>query len=301
MSLINKLIVLVLPLIPKLIVRFFSKPYIAGPHLDDAIRVVKDLNQKGMLATMDVLGESATNPRDSLEAVEEYYKVLEKIDSEKLQCNISIKPTQLGLLIDKNACYTNIRNIIQKAAEYNNFVRIDMEDSNVTQDTIDLFLKLQEEFNNVGIVIQAYMRRSLEDIKNLVKTGTNFRICKGIYIEPRNIAYKNPRIVNNNFSLLINKALSSNCYVGIATHDEFVVWESFKHIEDLNLKKENYEFQMLLGVDEYLRQILVSEGHRLRVYVPFGKHWYAYSVRRLKENPKMASYILKALFKSKHK
>lgn len=288
-----------MPLVPKFIVRIFSKPYVAGPDLADAVETVKKLNAKGMMATIDVLGERAKEKHESEEAVEEYHKALHIIEQEKLDCYVSVKPTQLGLLIDKEFCYNNLKAIVRKAKNSGNFVRIDMEDSSCTKDTIEVFLRLEQEFDNVGIVLQAYLRRSLDDVKNLSANRTNFRLCKGIYVEPREIAFRDHDIVNNNFALLVKSALKNKSYVGIATHDEQVVWQGLKVIEELSLNPEDYEFQMLLGVDEQLRDILVKQGHRLRVYVPYGKNWYAYSMRRLKENPRIAFYIIKALFKFK--
>jgi len=213
-----------------------------------------------------------------------------------LDCNVSVKPTQLGMLIDKKLCYENIEKIVQKAKGYRNFVRIDMEDSSVTSDTIDLFLQLKKEYDQVGIVIQAYLRRSIDDVSRLAPLKTNFRLCKGIYIEPREIAYKHPDIIVKNFAFLVEKTLRAGCYIGIATHDEKVVWESLRLIDRLGCKRDAFEFQMLLGVDEQLRKILVDAGYKLRVYVPYGRQWYAYSMRRLKENPKIALYIIKAFF-----
>ncbi len=296
MSLFNKLIITVMPLIPKPIVWMVSKRYVAGSRLEDSVSTVKTLNDKGMVATMDVLGESSHKKEECEEAVQEYFDVLERIDKEKLNCNISVKPTQLGMLIDTDYCYENLKKIIDKAKHYNNFVRIDMEDAGVTGKTIDIFLRLQKEYDNTGIVLQAYLRRSLDDVKQLVKTRTNFRLCKGIYVEPRKIAYKDPQTVNDNFALLIEEALGAGSYVGIATHDERVTWHGLKTIHKLNLEKNQYEFQMLLGVDEELRDILVKEGHRMRIYVPYGKQWHAYCMRRLKENPRIALYVTKALF-----
>ncbi len=296
MFLFNKLIITVMPLIPKPIVWMVSKKYVAGSKLDDAVVTVKSLNARGIRATMDVLGESSYKKEDSEEAVQEYFKALEKINKENLDCSISVKPTQLGMLIDPEYCYNNLKKIIAKAGDYNNFVRIDMEDSGVTSLTIETFLRLQKEFDNVGIVIQTYLRRSLSDVSRLVKTNTDFRLCKGIYLEPREIAYKDPQTVNDNFALLIKEALSAGSYVGIATHDEKVVWHGLKTLHELDLKKDRYEFQMLLGVDEQLRDILVKNGHPMRIYVPYGKQWYAYCMRRLKENPKIALYVTKAFF-----
>ena len=297
MSLFNKAVILFMPVVPKPIVRLFAKPYVAGDKLEHAVKTVKSLNQKGIMATMDILGESTENEPDTHAYVAEYLDVLRTIEEENLDCYISLKPTQLGLLISKNLCYSNIKTIVQEAKTHGNFVRIDMEDSDCTSDTIEIYERLRQEFENVGVVIQAYLRRSLEDVNQLCQTPANLRICKGIYIEPRDIAYKDGEIVNNNFAWLVETALAQKSYVGIATHDEKVVWHALRIIDSLGLKREEYEFQMLLGVDEQLRDILVNAGHRLRVYVPYGKQWYAYVVRRLKENPKIASYVLKALFR----
>ncbi len=296
MYLFNKLVIFFLPLIPKFIVRMVSKRYVAGPVLEDGIRVVKELNSKGICATMDVLGESVKKLEECEESIQEYFKVLDRIHEDQLDCNISVKLTQLGLLIDKEQCYQNIKRIVEKADKMKIFVRIDMEDSSVTDDTIDIFLRLHKKYKRTGIVLQAYLRRSLNDLKKLSKQKINFRLCKGIYIEPRSIAFKDPAIINYNFALLMDVAFKAGCYVGIATHDEKVVWHGLQLIHQYKLKRDEYEFQMLLGVDEELRDILVASGHRLRVYVPFGKRWYAYCVRRLRENPKIALYVIKAMF-----
>jgi proline dehydrogenase len=297
MSLFNRIVIFFMPVVPKPVVRLFSKRYVAGAKLEDAVRTVRTLNEQGILATMDVLGESTTHREETSVYVEEYLRVLRTIAEEKLDCNISLKPTQLGLQINTELCYQNVKRIVQEALKLGNFVRIDMEDSTCTTATIELYEQLRNEFPNVGIVIQSYMRRSLNDIKSLSYKPANFRICKGIYIERRKIAYKDPQTVNDNFALLIEAALTAGSYVGIATHDEKIVWHGLRLIEQLSLKRDQYEFQMLLGVDEELRDILVAAGHRLRVYVPYGKQWYAYCMRRLKENPVIAMYTLKALFK----
>ncbi len=295
MQILHHLIVRLIPLVPKPLVRIVSKPYVAGPHLKDAVVAVKDLNSQGAVCTMDVLGESAKELDECKAAVTEYLTVLDTIITENLNCNISLKPTQLGLLIDKEACYQNIRTIVEKAKSLDIFVRIDMEDVTCTSDTIALFKRFKKEFDNVGIVLQAYLRRSIADINDLIGLGTNFRLCKGIYNEPRAHAFKDPKIINQNFGYLLYKSLSASCYVGVATHDEQIVWETLELIDQLGLEHDEYEFQMLLGVEEELRKILIDEGHVLRVYVPYGVNWYAYSMRRLKENPKIAMYIIKAL------
>jgi proline dehydrogenase len=296
MYIFNKLVILFLPLIPKFIVRMISKPYVAGPALEDGVRIVKELNSKGISATMDVLGESVTKLEECEESIQEYFKVLDRIHQDKMDANISVKLTQLGLNVDQEACYKNVRRIVEKANKLKIFVRIDMEDSSVTSDTIEVFIRLNKEFKRTGIVLQAYLRRSVDDVDQLSKKKINFRICKGIYVEPRTVAFKDPKIVNANFALMMDIALKNGSYVGIATHDEKMVWHGLELIHQHRLKKDEYEFQMLLGVDEELLEILVGQGHHLRVYVPFGKRWYAYCVRRLKENPKMALYVMKALF-----
>ncbi len=296
MSLLDKMIIWSLPFVPKPIVGYFSKTYIAGPKLEHAVRVIKGLNANGLMATMDLLGEESKEAKKAHQATEEYINILETINDQKLDSNVSVKPTQMGLLIDKEMCYQHIRKIVETAQKYNNFVRIDMEDRHCTTDTIDIYLRLKEEFkNHVGTVIQAYMRRSSDDINNLIKHKANLRLCKGIYVEPREVAYKDMAIINENYKFNLEKLLASGCYVGIATHDEKLVWHALSIIEKYQLTPKQYEFQMLLGVDEKLRQIIIDSGHRLRVYVPYGQEWYAYSTRRLKENPKMAGYVFKQI------
>jgi proline dehydrogenase len=296
MSLVNKFFVIILPLVPKIIIGFFSKKYIAGPTLDHAIKRIKDLNKRGIMATIDILGEEIDQKADALQVVQEYKDVLAAIKKHQLDSNISVKPTHLGLKIDKIFCLENMRAIVKEAEKYQNFVRIDMEDHTCTSDTLEMYLSLKKEFENVGVVIQSYLRRTMDDIRVLVNHGANLRLCKGIYLEPKSLAYKDPAIVNMNFNYALEKLLSTSCYVGIATHDEKLLWFALSLIDKLNLKKEAYEFQMLLGVTEDLRDLLVKGGHRMRIYVPFGEHWYAYSMRRLKENPNVAVSIFKNIF-----
>jgi proline dehydrogenase len=285
-----------LPVAPKFLVHIFAKKYIAGSWLTDAIKVIRDLNTRGMCTTIDLLGEEIKNRSEALQVLASYKEVVAAIDQHKLDSNISIKPTHLGLKIDKEFCYNNIRELILVAQKFGNFVRIDMEDHTCTSDTIEIYLRLHKEFSNVGVVIQAYLRRTGDDINLLAQQRTNIRLCKGIYVESRQIAYKDPRIINYNFTYCLEKLLTAGCYVGIATHDEKLVWQALTLIEKFKLDKNKYEFQMLLGVDEQLRDIIVSAGHRLRVYVPFGEKWYAYSTRRLKENPNIAGYVIKNIF-----
>ncbi|RLD13894.1 proline dehydrogenase [candidate division KSB1 bacterium] len=297
MGFFDKLVVWSIPFVPKPIVGFFSKKYIAGSKLEDAVRKVQELNKQGMMATLDLLGEESQSKEKAEEAVAEYFKMLEIIDEYKLDSNISIKPTQMGLFIDKEYCFQNVEKIVREAKKYNNFVRIDMEDHTATSDTIEFYLRLKEKYGkHVGTVIQAYLRRTSADINGLLEHKANLRLCKGIYVEPRAIAYKDMSIINENYKFNLKKLLSNDCYVGIATHDEKLVWYALSLIEEQQLKHEKYEFQMLLGVDEELRKIIIDGGHRLRVYVPYGKDWYPYSVRRLKENPKMAGYVFRNIF-----
>jgi len=295
MNIINKLVVLLIPIVPKFIVQFFSKKYIAGAKVEEAVKVIKDLNAKGIMATVDVLGEEIKEKSESEEALQQYLEVLKIIDEENLDSNISVKPTHMGLKLDKEFCYNNLKTLVQEAKKYNNFVRIDMEDNTCTDDTLEIYLRLKKEFENVGTVLQSYMRRNVSDVNNLIPHKANLRLCKGIYIEPKDVAYKDKDIVNYNYMYCLDKLLTNKCYVGIATHDEKLVWSALSIIDKLGLNKDEYEFQMLLGVTEELRDIIVKSGHRLRVYVPFGEQWHAYSTRRLKENPNMAGYIIKSI------
>jgi proline dehydrogenase len=297
MPVLNKLIVNVLPLIPKSIVGQVAKRYIAGTTLSDGIRVVKDLNANGMLTTMDLLGEDVNDDREATQVKTNILPILRAIKENGLRSNMSIKPTQLGLKINKDLCYRNIREIISEASSLGNFVRIDMEDATTTDDTLDLYRRLRKEgFTNMGVVIQAYMRRSESDVRALVKEGTNFRLCKGIYNESPQIAYKGRQEIRDNYVKLLRMMVEGGSYVGIATHDDFLIDAATSLIQNVNLDKNKYEFQMLLGVRESRRDQIVKDGHRLRVYVPYGEQWYAYSTRRLKENPMMAWYITKAIF-----
>ncbi|HTP13191.1 MAG TPA: proline dehydrogenase family protein [Bacteroidota bacterium] len=297
MPILNKIIVNVLPLIPKPIVGQVAKRYIAGTKLPDGVRVVKDLNARGMMTTMDLLGEDVKDAGEATQVKTNILPILRAIKENGLKSNISIKPTQLGLKIDKELCYRNIREIITEASSLGNFVRIDMEDATTTDDTLDLYRRLRKEgITNTGVVIQAYMRRSESDVAALVKEGANFRLCKGIYNESPEIAYKGKQEIRDNYLKLLRMMVEGGSYVGIATHDDYLIDRAISLVQNAGLEKNKYEFQMLLGVRENRRDQIVKEGHRLRVYVPYGEQWYAYSTRRLKENPLMAWYITKAIF-----
>lgn len=297
MEFINKAIVQFVKLLPESVVFLFAKKYIAGVELSDAVRVTKELNAKGILTTIDVLGESVTDEKEAIAAKDEVLRVLDTIEKEKLNANVSIKPTQFGLAFANELSHKLIEEIIAKAKEYNNFVRIDMEDSSVTQLTIDLFKEMLKKYGNVGIVLQAYMRRTLDDVRDLNPLGTNYRLCKGIYIEPEEIAFKDREEVRKNYLEALELMLDNGNYVGIATHDEYLINKAYEMIKEKGIAKDKFEFQMLYGVTEHLRDKINADGYKIRIYVPFGEHWYPYSIRRLQENPNMAWYITKSLFK----
>lgn len=293
MSAIDHLIARSLPLVPRPIVRAVSRRYIAGETLEEAVRVLRSLNGRGFMATLDVLGEEVRSRPPAEEAVREYRRALRTLGEQGLDANISVKLTQLGLKLDTAYCMDNVRLLAQEAREAGNFVRIDMEDSSCTDATLELYRALRlEGFDNIGVVLQACLRRSLSDARALPE-GANVRLCKGIYVEPRALAWRDRDIVRRNFVRLLEEMLDRGCYVGIATHDELLVWEAFRVLERGRVAREACEFQMLLGVDEELRGLIRASGHRLRVYVPYGSRWYAYSLRRLKENPRIARYVLR--------
>lgn len=297
MRLLNRLIVGVMPFVPKPIVRKVSARYVAGEDLSDAVATIRGLNELGACATLDVLGEFVSTQEEATRAADEYIEALDAIVESKIDSNVSVKLTHMGLLLDEEFCYQNVRRIVEAARERGNFVRIDMEDSPVTTATLDIYRRLREDFDNVGFVIQAYLRRSLADLVSMRELRPSVRVCKGIYVEPRAIAYKQRDVIVNNFALLVEELLTHDAYVGIATHDEHVVWEALRLLHQHQVPKDRYEFQMLLGVDNELRDILLGEGHKVRIYIPFGKAWYAYSMRRLKENPTIAWYVTKNMFR----
>ncbi len=294
-SLFDRLVVGTLPFVPKTVVHRFARRYVAGESLDDAVRTVRELAAEGAMATIDVLGESVTRREQTEETRDEYLRVLDTIVANGLPANVSVKPTAVGLSIDPQLVRENCRAICRKAAESGTFIRLDMEDSPFTDRTLQLALELKEEFGHVGVVVQAYMRRTLSDMDRLVGAGMNVRICKGIYVEPRELAYKDRQVVIENYAAIVDKHLTAGCYAGIATHDEACVQKALATIDRLKLTPDRYEFQMLLGVDPLLRRTILAAGHRLRVYVPYGRDWYAYSLRRLKENPSIARHTVRMI------
>ncbi len=298
----NRTIANILPHLPKKLIWLFSKRYIAGETIDDGIRAAKKLNSEGILVTIDLLGEFITNLTQAEENKNKYLEIIERFSSDTFEGNFSLKPTMFGLLIDEEVCYHHIREIVAKAAEKDNFVRVDMEDSQCVDTELKIFKKLKTEFSShVGLVVQAYLRRTLNDISNLNNLPVNghplnFRICKGIYVEPEHIAFKGYQEVRDHFMEDLEFMFKNNIYAAIATHDKYLVQESYRMIEKHEVPRDKYEFQMLFGVTPDLRKSIIKKGHRMRVYVPFGDEWFGYSTRRLKENPKMANHIIKAIF-----
>ncbi len=296
MSLFSRLVVITLPLVPKFVVGRVAARYVAGETRDEAFRTVRELNARGAMATLDVLGEEVTAREKAEAAVEEYIRLFEEIDRDQVDSNVSIKLTLLGLKIDQEFCRENVERIAEAAQRFGNFVRLDMEDHTCTDATLEIYHQLQPRFGNLGVVFQSYMRRTLSDIESLTEGSGNVRLCKGIYVEPRRIAWKGFESVRHNFIAALEKMITQGVYAAIATHDEFLVGAAIALLDKHQLPRDRYEFQMLLGVDEELREILLAGGHRLRVYVPYGKDWYPYSIRRLRENPEIARHVIRQFF-----
>ncbi len=298
----NKLLANVLPYMPKKLIWIFSKRYIAGETIDDGLKVSHELNRQGIEVTVDLLGEFISTIEQAEENKNKYIDIIERFTSEGIIGNFSLKPTMFGLLVNKEICFENIEEVIKKAVEKKTFVRIDMEDSQCVDNEIEMYRKLQQKYPaNVGLVIQAYLRRTKSDLLamdsiHLNGNPLNFRLCKGIYIEPKHVAYKAFEEVREHYIDDLNYMLDHNMYVGIATHDKYLVEQAMEIIHEKKIQNTKYEFQMLYGVTPELRSSIVKQGHKMRVYVPFGKDWFGYSTRRLKENPKMATHIIKALF-----
>ncbi len=293
----NSLLAHSIGLLPKPIVKIASSPYIAGAKLDDAVRKIRELNAMNIRATSDVLGEFVNSKEQAITAKGHDMETLEAFAKYNLNSNLSIKLTSLGLNIDADFCYTNVKELVARAAELHNFVRIDMEDSGCTTATLDIYKRLRAAgFTNCGVVLQAYMRRSAADIDALPSDHLNVRLCKGIYIEPEAIAFKDREEVRRNYKLLLRKLMDKGAFVGIATHDEPLIVDAYSEIAQRKLTASSYEFQMLLGVRENRRAQTVRDGHPMRVYIPFGEDWYGYATRRLKENPQIAMNVVKSFF-----
>ena len=286
MALLDRALVHLLPAVPRPIVRRIADRYIAGEEIDDAVATVAQLNEDGMTATIDVLGEEIRNAEEAQEIVDAYHDTLDAIAEHGLDANVSVKPTAVGLKLGYDVGSANVESLVRHAAETGNFVRIDMEDATTTDDTLRMYRELREaELDNVGVVLQARLRRTLDDIAALADLDPNVRICKGIYLEPEEIAFTEFEEIRESYVRSLEALVETASYVGIATHDEFLISEGKR------IAEERYEFQMLLGVRASLGRELVQEGERLRIYVPFGRQWYEYSLRRLQENPRIAGYV----------
>jgi len=297
MNPLNAVIARTLPFVPRGIVRRVASRYVAGETLADAVETVRRLNAERCLATLDVLGEDVVRFSETEETVAEYRRALDAIAENRLDANISVKLTALGLKLDPARCREHFRRIVDGAAAQGIFVRIDMEDSSVTDETLRTYYESGRTTDRVGLVLQAYLRRSRDDARRAAAVRASVRVCKGIYVEPPEIAYQGRQEIRDNFDALVEDLLVAGSAVGIATHDEWLVEKALATITRLKLGRDAYEFQMLLGVRGDLRRRLVAAGHRVRVYVPYGRSWYAYSLRRLKENPAIAGNVLRGLLR----
>jgi proline dehydrogenase len=289
-GLLDRAVVRLLPAVPRPIVQRLSSPYIAGPSLGEARRVVALLNAEGRRATVAVLGEEVTSADEANAFAGAYREALELFERDGLDANISVKPTALGLKVDPGLCHELSEALVREAAARGTFVRLDMEDASCTDETLGLYRSLREAgHDNVGVVLQAYLRRTLADIAELAELAPNVRLCKGIYVEPPAIAFRDANVIRRSFLSALEALLRAGCYVGVATHDEMLIRESLALLE--GARPDAYELQMLLGVREQRAAELVAAGHGLRVYVPYGEQWYEYSLRRLQENPRVAGHI----------
>ena len=296
MNFINKAIVSVLPLLPRSLVKIFSKKYVAGTNDNEVLKVVEKLNENNQLTTVDILGEHTFHEDEALKITSDYIHLLEKIKTSNLNCNLSIKPSHIGSDINYNMVFNNFKSILKTASQFNNFIRIDMESSKLTDTTIKLYNDLQSISSNIGIVFQAYLHRTENDINNLNK-HSNIRLCKGIYKESSDIAYQGYEEINENYLKLLELAFKKEIYVGIATHDKQLIHSSMDLINKLGIDNNMFEFQYLYGVPmKNIIKIYHDKNFKVRAYVPFGKEWYDYSIRRIKENPKIASYVIKNIF-----
>ena len=297
MKLINYLIIQIIPFLPKVFVRLVASPYIAGITDDEMLLNVQKLNNKGYDVAIDILGEHVKTEQEATEITERYANLYDRIASQKLNANLSIKLSHIGQDLGYDFVKSNLMILVNAAKKHNNFLRLDMENSPYTSETINLYKKAFESYSNVGIVLQAYMHRSKDDLDKLANEKFNVRICKGIYIESEDIAFRDYQKIRDNYIILVQQALIKGAYVGIASHDEYLIDKLYLWIKENQIPTTQYEFQILHGVPmEKKLQQLIKEGNKVRVYVPYGDNWYDYSVRRLKENPKMAGYIIKNIF-----
>ena len=299
MKLINNLIIQIIPFLPKFFVKIVASPYIAGISDNEMLNKVQQLNDKGFKVAIDILGEHVETENEANEVTSRYVSIYNEISKRNLSANISIKLTHIGQDLGLEVVRNNLTRLVQAARKNNNFLRLDMENTPYTSETIKLYKEMFEDYNQIGIVIQAYLLRSLDDIKSLSNENFNVRICKGIYVENPELVLNDYDDIRQNFIRLVKEAINNGSYVGIATHDEFLIDNLYEWIIQNNISKNQFEFQVLHGVPMKKKlKKLMNEGNTVRVYLPYGDNWYDYSVRRLKENPKMAGYIIKNLFLS---
>ena len=299
MKLINNLIIQILPFLPKFLVKIVASPYIAGITDEEMLQNVEKLNRKGFKVAIDILGEHVKTENEAEEITERYSRIYDEINKRNLLANISIKLTHIGQDLGIDIVRNNLSKIVESAKKNNNFLRLDMENVPYTSETIQLYKEMFNNYNQIGIVIQAYLHRSIDDIKALSNDKFNVRICKGIYVEDPHLVLNDYNDIRENYISLVKESLNNGSYVGIATHDEFLIDSLYSWILENNISKDRYEFQVLHGVPMQKKlKKLMEDGNTVRVYLPYGDNWYDYSVRRLKENPKMAGYIIKNLFSS---
>lgn len=295
MSLFNKLVVATLPAIPKSVVKIVAQRYIAGEKLSDAVRVTQQLMSKGASSTIDVLGEFVTTKERAVSETAAQSAVIDAIAENGLHSYLSVKPTSLGLDVDNDFAFENLTSLVRKAKGKGIFVRMDMENTPYTDITLDFYKRLRHDgFDNVGVVIQAYLKRSVQDIQSLLDFAPSVRLCKGIYVESADVAFKDAEQIRDNYKKLLSMLLNSGARAHIATHDELLISDAERQVAQHRPDGTDVEFQMLLGVREDRRDQLLKAGHAVRIYVPFGDDWYGYSTRRLKENPQVAGYVAKA-------
>lgn len=299
MGLLQSLMVSTLPAVPRWLVQRVAERYVAGETRDDALAAVQQLNAAGAMGTVDLLGEVVRRPEEAAAATVEYVALLGLMAQQGVDANVSVKLTQLGLDLDEDLCRRNLERIALRARDAGMLVRLDMEDHTRTDATLAIYREMQPRLENLGLVLQAMLRRTLDDVEALGPLGANVRLCKGIYREPSALAFQTPHEVRWSFVRCLDRLLEHGCYVGVATHDEVLMTALEDQVRLRGLAPGQYELQMLLGVLPDLRDRMIASGHRLRVYVPYGRDWYQYSMRRLRENPTVAGHVLRAALRLK--